>query len=313
MAQNSRGINFGGWLVIEKWITPSLFTGTSAKDEYSLRKELGQTKVQKRLQNHYKTFIKEEDFEWLSKNNVSFLRIPVGYWIFEDSGIKYLDFAFTQAKKYNMKILIDLHGAAGSQNGKHHSGKAGNIEWNREQNQAATLKTIEKLAKRYKNHRSFWGMELLNEPDRDIPKAELEQFYKTAYRTVRQAAGDELKIVISDQFRIFRWINGLGKDYRNVVLDRHLYQIFTGLDKKTTYNHKILFVKYYWRFLIWLTQMFTPMIVGEWSAALPKSGPNKNIQYFDTQAEVFKQAKADFYWTYKTEKNSLWSYRDYNF
>ena len=28
-----RGVNLGGWLVLEKWMTPSLFDGTAAADE----------------------------------------------------------------------------------------------------------------------------------------------------------------------------------------------------------------------------------------------------------------------------------------
>jgi hypothetical protein len=29
-----RGVNLGGWLVLEKWLTPSLFQGTTARDEW---------------------------------------------------------------------------------------------------------------------------------------------------------------------------------------------------------------------------------------------------------------------------------------
>lgn len=28
-----QGVNLGGWLVLEKWMTPSLFDGTTAADE----------------------------------------------------------------------------------------------------------------------------------------------------------------------------------------------------------------------------------------------------------------------------------------
>ena len=34
-----KGVNLGGWLVLEKWITPSLFDGTNAVDEFHLHKE----------------------------------------------------------------------------------------------------------------------------------------------------------------------------------------------------------------------------------------------------------------------------------
>jgi len=33
--QKLKGVNLGGWLVLEKWMTPKLFEGTTAEDEYS--------------------------------------------------------------------------------------------------------------------------------------------------------------------------------------------------------------------------------------------------------------------------------------
>ena len=31
-----KGVNLGNWLVLEKWMSPSLFEGTTAEDEYYL-------------------------------------------------------------------------------------------------------------------------------------------------------------------------------------------------------------------------------------------------------------------------------------
>ena len=31
-----KGVNLGNWLVLEKWMSPSLFDGTTAEDEYYL-------------------------------------------------------------------------------------------------------------------------------------------------------------------------------------------------------------------------------------------------------------------------------------
>ena len=36
-----RGVNLGGWLVLEKWMTPSLFEGLAATDETTYCAELG--------------------------------------------------------------------------------------------------------------------------------------------------------------------------------------------------------------------------------------------------------------------------------
>ena len=31
-----KGVNLGNWLVLEKWMSPALFEGTGAQDEYYL-------------------------------------------------------------------------------------------------------------------------------------------------------------------------------------------------------------------------------------------------------------------------------------
>lgn len=36
-----RGVNLGGWLVLEKWMVPDVYGGTEAQDEYSLSLALG--------------------------------------------------------------------------------------------------------------------------------------------------------------------------------------------------------------------------------------------------------------------------------
>ena len=44
-----RGVNLGGWLALEKWITPSLYAGVQAEDEYTLCQTLGKAKAAERL------------------------------------------------------------------------------------------------------------------------------------------------------------------------------------------------------------------------------------------------------------------------
>ena len=53
------------------------------------------------------------------------VRIPIGYWAFEvDPGepyiqgqLQYLQNAIAWAGNYNLKVIVDLHGVPGSQNG----------------------------------------------------------------------------------------------------------------------------------------------------------------------------------------------------
>src|ERR1051325_8738108 len=105
-----RGVNLGGWLVLERWIKPSLFRGLKAQDETAFCKELGEKKAA-RLQNHWRNFISEEDFEWIANRGLTAVRIPVGYWVFGDvepyiGAIQYLDWAVRTAEKYKLRVLI---------------------------------------------------------------------------------------------------------------------------------------------------------------------------------------------------------------
>nr|AIA95584.1 CAZy families GH5 protein [uncultured Lactococcus sp.] len=46
-----KGTNLGGWLVLEKWMTPHLFDNTNADDEYIYRKSYLQKSIKLELVN----------------------------------------------------------------------------------------------------------------------------------------------------------------------------------------------------------------------------------------------------------------------
>jgi glucan 1,3-beta-glucosidase len=51
-----RGVNLGGWLVLEKWMTPSVFEGLDAADETTFCVELGD-RAESVLKPHWNNFI----------------------------------------------------------------------------------------------------------------------------------------------------------------------------------------------------------------------------------------------------------------
>ena len=61
---------------------------------------------------------------------LNFVRIPIGYWAFQlldndpyvQGQVQYLEKALGWARKNNIRVWIDLHGAPGSQNGFDNSG-----------------------------------------------------------------------------------------------------------------------------------------------------------------------------------------------
>jgi glucan 1,3-beta-glucosidase len=319
----TRGVNLGGWLVLERWITPSVFGGLKAKDEHSFCGELG-TQAEAVLKIHRDNFITEADFAWITAHGLTAVRLPVGYWIFGDEapfvgGIEYVDKAFMWAEKYNLQILLDLHGAPGSQNGHDHSGVIGKISWNKPENIEKSLKTIERLAERYKGRRALGGIELLNEPSWRNDRKNLRSYYEKGYETVRKHCGTSVAVVVSDAFHPKRWRRVMrGDKYQNKQLDIHLYQLFGRLDKRRSYAGHIGVVAKKWPKLIDKLSRNWPVVIGEWSLSLPPktyagyddSAKHAAIRaYGSMQLAAFEHAAGWFYWTYRTEYGGTWSYR----
>ncbi len=71
-----RGVNLGSWLVLEKWMVPSLFEGLEATDETTWCAELGD-KAAEKLRAHWNTFITREDFKWLAGVGINESRLCI--------------------------------------------------------------------------------------------------------------------------------------------------------------------------------------------------------------------------------------------
>ena len=326
-----RGVNLGGWLVLEKWITPSVFDGTNAQDEYSLH--IIQTP--EKVISHYDNFITKSDFQFLSEHNINALRIPIGYGIFGDfppypKTVQYLDFAFVQADKYNFQVIIDLHTAPGSQNGYDHSGVLGEVNWDKNPSHISqTLNTIDKLAGRYCKNKNLFGISLLNEPHINIAIDFLENFYTQGYNTVRKHCTEDVAVIISDSFRPLEISKLLqGPNFKNVIIDTHFYQCFNEDNKKLTMNQIIKDTKSAWPKIINKVQKIrynyltssknNPIICGEWSLGInsmslsemsPEAIKLTIKEFGSTQMNIFDSTAGWFFWTYKTESIGGWNFK----
>lgn len=316
-----RGVNLGGWLILEKWMTPSLFAGTKAKDEYTFMQTPGAVE---KIERHRKTFIIESDFKWLQENGVNAVRIPIGYWIFDGDGpftsaIEQLDWAVKMAEKYNLRVLIDLHGHKGSQNGKDHSGRIGQNDWHRNKSyRQESINILERIARRYYDAPSVWGIEMINEPKFGLVQWRLRQFYKHAYNRLRSVAKPGTVIVFHDAFTPQLLTGALWSDPKYpVVMDVHWYQFGSVWHKHETLADYLTRV---WRraWLLVKLQQKQPVIIGEWSVVLTQevlSGRTKQgvkdaaKNHGAAQLATYDYALGWFYWTYKTEERGMWHFR----
>ena len=245
-----RGVNLGGWLVLEKWMTPSLFEGMEATDETTWCAELGDRATDK-LHQHWNTFITREDFAWLAGVGINAVRIPVGHWIlgpgypyhpkygsnpspFVEGGLTILDNAFEWAEHFNILIVLDLHAAPGCQNGFDNGGIKDVCEWHtRQAYHDYSVHVLEKLAERYAGKSHLHAIEVLNEPRWDVPTDYLKGYNIAAYHAIRKhCSPDDVAVVFHDGFRDYQEYLGFmqAPEFQNVVFDIHRYQCFARED-----------------------------------------------------------------------------------
>ena len=229
-SKSFEGVNLGGWLLVERWMTPSLFKDTDAKDEYSLMQTPNGAS---RIKKHRDTYMTEEDWKWLAAHEVTHVRVPIGYWALHDdppyvNAKARLDWAFRMAEKYDIKILLDLHALKGSQNGTIHSGKIGPVEWRGYEQES--LDTLKELATCYRDSKALWGLEIINEPKVLGNYIALLRYYRDAYKVVRKILKPGTYTVFQDGFLplFFSGVLWATKGHP-VIMDTHFYLAFPNI------------------------------------------------------------------------------------
>lgn len=309
----------GAWLLLERWMTPTLFQDTDAKDEFSFMQTHG---AREKIEKHRKEFITEEDWRWLAGNGITHVRLPVGYWVLDDDGPflnarKYLDWAFVMAEKYGIQILLDLHGLKGSQNGTMHSGQIGRVEWR--EYEADNLNVVQELAKRYRDSKALWGIEIINEPWVPGKYFALLRYYRKAYAVLRQELKPGIYTVFQDGFVPPAFAGALWRRKDSpVVMDTHFYLLFGKWLRNMTPEKYDRVRQAVYSTTIWLMQLAQPIIVGEWGSVLPQAMFDKTPQKehlkllggtIQRQRHMYRRALATFYWNYKTEGRGMYHYR----
>jgi glucan 1,3-beta-glucosidase len=332
----SRGVNLGGWLVAEKWMTGSspAWQGVpddiANKGEYAAMQYLGHSKGDPQFEQHRKTFITEQDFKEISQAGMNTVRLPVGYWIvgfdktwgsdtdswkvYAPGGLDYLDKAIREwGPAHNILVVISFHAAKGSQNGNDNSSPeaSGQANWFKyKENVNNSLDAVEFLAKRYKDDTAFLGIGLLNEPSSDaqyIPI--LQQYYEDAYGRIRYNDGSDCLLYVMPML----WQQGPydgnwaqfmnAPNFENMRHEWHYYHVW-GFEADKWTPDKII---------TWINSVETKyfdewkgnwLFVGEWSIASNFNMDDATLKRFaNAQINMFKKAVGG--WTY-------WAWRYYD-
>lgn len=293
-----KGVNLGNWLVLEKWMNPAMFEGTTADDEYYLPRQLSKDVYEERIRMHRSEYITERDFAIIKGYGMNAVRIPVPYFIFGDCPpfigcAEQLDKAFHWAGRYGLQILIDLHTVPGSQNGFDNGGISGVCKWaQNEENVKFTLHVLEKISERYGKREELLGIQPVNEPLTEkawdeynvmerykpadpemakgsgpVPLEFLKEFYKKAYERVRKYMPEDKLFVIHDGFDLKAWKGFMSEEhYKNVVLDTHLYLMNAESEGcEQTIDAYVEYTKKHFAKDIAEMEEYMPVICGEWS------------------------------------------------
>jgi glucan 1,3-beta-glucosidase len=327
-----RGVNLGNWLVLERWIKPDLFDGTTANDEYSLCAALG-TSAERVMRRHRETFITEADFRWLAERGINAIRLPVGYWLFEPDGpfvegVDAFEMALDWCQQYGIGCNIDMHGLPGHQSPEHHSGRSNHFRWHLEKDHVVrSLDVIERIAQTYRDRACINAFTLVNEPSADLPASFLMSFFEQGYDRVRRhmdAADVAVVIAAFTEARLPEFHRKL-VGAKNVLTDIHPYPCFIPWADDQLNEYLAWGPHRQWPHLI--RSGAEDLIVGEWSLGVPNSLKPAIVAmdpwYRDLTMKTFahgqlmahEQTAGWFFWNYRIESpnpwlQSCWSFRD---
>ncbi|WP_051353594.1 glycoside hydrolase family 5 protein [Acinetobacter nectaris] len=186
--------------------------GSSTSDTYqimqTLQNRFGISTQQELMQSYENTWITPTDLDNIKSAGFNLIRIPVWWGQFYDlnntanSGWRkdafiQLDKLVNAAAACKIYVIIDMHGAIGSQSLEQSTGQINKNEyWNSTVARSRTAWMWWQIANHYKNNAYIAGYDLLNEPDsrpnKKIPwnndyYNQIIHAYDQLYHSVRQA------------------------------------------------------------------------------------------------------------------------------
>ncbi|KAJ1656082.1 hypothetical protein IWQ61_004278 [Dispira simplex] len=272
-----RGVNLGGWLVLEKWITPSVFNNVDAEDQWTFCQNLGESEARRRLEQHWSTWVTENDIITLKNSGINLVRIPLGHWEFSKKqgepylpgGLHYADKAVRWAKTHGLKVLIDIHTAPDSQNGFDNSGKQGSPQWlNVEGNFEFSLEVVRQATQHFTQYEfkdTVIALQPINEPASwafDINR--IIDFYHQSYQAIRQYSST-IWVVFHDAFvDLYQWPDKVRPGWKRIILDTHIYHCFVDEFLQASPNEHVASIRRDGDRVAYISQTI-PVLTGEWS------------------------------------------------
>ncbi len=298
-----RGTNAGGWLATENWQCP-----TNAPDQLSAQtvytERFGAAVSQELIDLYQDGWWTEDDFDLVKAEGMNMLRLPITHFemLNEDGTLKEtafdrMEWFIQNCEERGLYVLIDMHGAVGSQNGKDHSGDitipdVGDYYGN-EENIQKTVALWEEIARRYKDNPWVCGYDLLNEPSA-VGTPQFEE-YDRLYDAIRAIDTNHV-IYMQAIWEPTHLPNPDYYDWKNVAYQYHFY----GWHVEQDAEGQLGFIEDKVKMVNEDTNYNVPLLVGEFTF-FSNLDSWKAMDYFEEQGWSYTS------WTWKvTGAGSSW-------
>ncbi|KAF9500975.1 glycoside hydrolase [Pleurotus eryngii] len=323
--RQQQGVNLGSWFVHENWMQPTTMFACASGDkesEYDIASGWGsKASARALLEKHWDTFIGPSDFAYLADIGINTVRLPIGYWslgpefckgtpfesvanVYTNSWSRVLR-AINWAGAAGIGVLVDLHGAPGSQNGESHSGVSDHkTQLFDSDNREKTIKVLQYIAQQLCNITHIVGIQILNEPKE-------HEMLAAFYDEAMTAMNCSIPKYIHDAFNLAKYseYNSHRQDF--VVVDHHSYFVFTDKDntESASGHTQDVGTSIAANLAAHSSQQRGNLIIGEWSCALSsqsmkkENDPEASQKEFCTrQMETYGANTAGWtFWSYMKE------------
>ena len=263
------------------------------------------------LKIYWDAFMTEEDFRIIKEDlGLNTIRLPIYYLniLNEDltpreDAFDYIDWFISQAAKQELYIILDLHGAPGSQNGYEHSGEPGHTAglWTNQSYLDATALIWDMLSKHYTNDRPDLGKwiatyDLLNEPTytyKGTTNKQCWDFFDRLYDLIR-ANGDQHVITMSGCWDFINLPNPNDYGWTNVQYQYHWYNWTPDIIPFSVFY----IIKDFFNLVC---NYDVPVLIGEFTFFEDKDAWAQGLELFDNRNYSWT------IWNYKTVVTGWWT------
>ncbi|MEE0715264.1 MAG: cellulase family glycosylhydrolase [Eubacterium sp.] len=305
-----RGTNAGGWLVQEDWMNP-----TNASDQKTMMTTLanrfGTSKRDELVSTYENNYWTTQDFDNCAEMGMSVIRLPFTYMnLCDDNGnlksnaFDRLDWFVQNCSQRGMYVILDMHGAFGSQNGMDHSGEIndGKQLYYNQNNKDKTLNLWKKIAEHFKGNPAVAAYDILNEPG--IKAAATYSlhwdFYNEIYNAIRSKDSNHI-IIMESCWDADNLPRPSQYGWTNVAYEYHYYpwSAQNSSDaQKSYFSSKVSDIANH--------NYGVPTFVGEFTCFEQEEGWKAAMSTFNGQGWHWTT------WSYKVTGNSSWGIYNHN-